>query len=314
MNTSILLFGGFIVFVLAMLALDLGVFQRKTHVVGMKEAIVWSVVWTVLALVFGAGVYLWMGRTEGLEFATGYLVERILSVDNTFVFLAIFADFALPAHLQHRALYYGILGALVMRAAFIATGVTLLNLFHWVVYPLGGFLVFTGLRLLRKRDRTPRLEENLFARLARRVAPVTENYVGSRFIVRESGIWKFTPLFLVILVIEVNDVAFALDSVPAVLSITQDPFIVFTSNVFAILGLRALFFVIAGALQHLRFLGLGISSILVFVGVKMALSSHYEIPVVASLSVVLFLLAATVVASRIWTGDKAGKGGRVEAM
>ncbi|MDA1128139.1 MAG: TerC/Alx family metal homeostasis membrane protein [Chloroflexi bacterium] len=303
MDNSVLLFGGFIGFVLAMLALDLGVFNRKAHVIGMREAVLWSVVWTVMALLFGGGVYLWMGHAEGLEFITGYVVERALSMDNIFVFMAIFSEFALPIQLRHRALLYGILGALILRAGFIATGVTLINTFHWVVYPLGAFLIFTGFRLARQSQQESKLEENPFVRLARRVLPVTSDYQGTKFFVRDSGVWMITPLFLVVLVVEVNDVAFALDSVPAVLAITQDPFIVFTSNVFAILGLRALYFVIAGALLSLRFLGVGIAAILALVGIRMMTSSHFEIPVVWSLGLVLLILVGTIAASLIWKAE-----------
>ena len=297
MDQTTWLFAGFGVFVLGMLFLDLRVFHRQAHAVGLREATIWFSVWVALALLFALGVFLWLGSDKGVEFLTAYAIEKTLSADNVFVFLAIFSDFAVPDQYRHRALFYGILGALVMRAVFIATGVTLLNMFHWVIYPLGAFLIFTALRFALRRNREFQREKNPVLKLAQRFLPVTEDYDGQRFFVYRSGVLMATPLFLVVLVIEVNDVAFALDSVPAVLSITNDPFIVYTSNVFAILGLRALFFLISGALQRLRYLGIGLAFVLGFVGIKMLVSGHYEIPTVQSLAVVLIILTATILVS-----------------
>ena len=304
MDQSIWLFARFGIFVLSMLFLDLWVVHRKAHVVGLREAGIWYSVWVALALLFALGVFLWLGSDKGVDFLTAYTIELTLSADNVFVFLAIFSDFAVPVQYRHRALFYGILGALVMRAAFIATGVTLLNMFHWVIYPLGAFLIFTAVRFALRRDREFRKERNPFLKLAHRFLPVTEGYEGQKFLVRRAGVLMATPLFLVVLVVEVNDLAFAADSIPAVLSITRYPFIVYTSNVFAVLGLRALFFLASGALQRLRYLGLGLSFILGFVGIKMLVSSLYEIPTLVSLGVVLLILVTTILASWRKTSGK----------
>lgn len=306
MDQTIWLFAGFGVFVLSLLFLDLKVFHRQAHVVGLLEAAIWFSVWVALALLFALGVFIWLGSDKGVEFLTAYTIEKTLSADNVFVFLAIFSDFAVPAQYRHRALFYGILGALVMRAVFIATGVTLLNMFHWVIYPLGAFLIFTAIRFALRRDRDQESQrgKNPVLKLANRFLPVTEEYDGQRFFVRRSGVLMATPLFLVVLVIEVNDVAFALDSVPAVLSITKDPFIVYTSNVFAILGLRALYFLVSGALQRLRYLNIGLSFVLGFVGVKMLISNYYEIPTLESLAVVMSILGSTIVASSLKASGK----------
>lgn len=293
-------FLGFTLFVLILLAIDLGVFHRKAHAVGLREAGIWSAVWITLALLFNAGVFFWMGTAKGLEFLTGYVVEKSLSVDNVFVWLVIFSYFGVPAQYQHRVLFYGILGALVMRAAFIAAGVTLLATFHWVIYVFGAFLVFTGLRLLRKEEEV-HLERNPIVRLVRRFIPITPGYEGQRFFVRRNGLLMATPLLLVLVVVEATDVVFAVDSIPAILAITQDPFIVWTSNVFAILGLRALFFLIGGALQYFVYLRVGLAGVLVFVGAKMLISDVYKVPILLSLGVILSILVATMLASFLAT-------------
>ncbi|MDH7568314.1 MAG: TerC family protein [Armatimonadota bacterium] len=287
----------FNLFVVAMLALDLGVFHREAHAVSIREALFWSVLWVLLALAFNVWVYYWRGSEVALQFLTGYLVERALSVDNIFVFLVIFSYFQVPAAYQHRVLVWGILGALVMRAIFIFTGVALLARFHWLIYVFGAFLVFTGIKMALHRDEEIHPERNPVLRLFRRLFPSTEGYEGPRFFVRRAGRLLTTPLAVVLLVVETTDLVFALDSIPAVLAITRDPFIVYTSNVFAILGLRALYFAVAGLMEIFHYLHYGLSAILVFVGVKMMLADVYHLPVVISLGVVSALLVLSIVAS-----------------
>ena len=297
MNVTILLWVGFIAFVLLLLAIDLGVFHRRSHEVGLREAAIWSSVWIALALLFNAGIFLWMGEEKGLEFLTGYLLEKSLSMDNIFVFLVIFANFGVPAIYQHRVLFYGILGAMIMRGAFIATGVTLLNMFHWVVYGFGGFLVLTGIRLALRKDQEIDPERNPVLRVARRFFPITTSYHGQSFVIRRQGALMVTPLLLVLLVVESTDLVFAIDSVPAVLAVTRDPFIVFTSNIFAILGLRALYFLMANVLQRMRYLKAGLSVVLVFVGVKILITEVYQVPTMLSLGAIATILAVTITAS-----------------
>jgi tellurite resistance protein TerC len=288
---------GFTAFVLAMLALDLGVFHRKAHAVHFKEALAWSAVWVSLALAFNLLVYQWFGAQRGLEFLTGYLIEKALSVDNIFVFLVIFSFFSVPAAYQHRVLFWGILGALVMRAAFIMAGAALLQRFHWIVYVFGGFLVITGVKLLLHRDAEIHPERNPVYRLFRRVVPAVTDYRGSRFTVVENGRRYATPLLAVLVVVEATDVVFAVDSIPAIFAVTGDPFIVYTSNIFAILGLRALYFLLAGVMDRFHYLKLGLALVLCFVGVKMLIVDVYKIPIVPSLVVVASLLAGSIVAS-----------------
>ena len=288
---------GFTLFVLAMLALDLGVFHRKAHEVGVRESLAWTAVWILLALAFNLGVYAWFGPERGLEFLTGYLVEKALSVDNIFVFTVIFQTFAVPPRLQHRVLFWGILGALVMRALLIVGGAALIHRFDWLLYLLGAFLVFTGVMLLIRRSAEVHPERNPLFRLFRRFVPAVSDYQDGRFTVVESGKRLATPLLLVLVAIEATDVAFALDSVPAIFAITTDPFIVFSSNVFAILGLRALYFALAGMMGTFRHLKVGLSLVLVFVGAKMLLAGIYKLPILASLGGVALLLGGSVVAS-----------------
>ena len=288
---------GFNAFVLAMLALDLGVFHRKAHVVSLKEASVWSAVWIALALVFNAGVWHLLGQQKGVEFLTGYLIEKSLSVDNIFVFALIFSYFAVPAQYQHRVLFWGILGALVMRAAFIAAGAALITNFHWVVYLFGAFLVITGIKMALAPDRGLEPERNPVVRLVRRLMPVTGTYHGQSFFVRQNGVRMATPLFLVLALVEATDLVFAVDSIPAIFAITTDPFIVYTSNVFAILGLRSLYFLLGGAMEKFRYLKLGLAGILVFVGAKMTLVDVYEMPVLVSLAVIASILTLAITAS-----------------
>ncbi len=288
---------GFNIFVIAMLALDLGVFHRKAHAIGIKEALGWSVYWIVLALLFNVGVYWTLGPTPALEFLTGYLLEKSLSVDNIFVFLLVLTYFKVPSLYQHKVLFWGIIGALVTRGIFIAAGVTLIEQFHWMIYVFGLFLVFTGIRMATAREKPVEPEKNLVLRLFRRLIPVTKDYEKGKFFVRRAGTVLATPLFVVLLVIETTDVVFAVDSIPAVLAITHDPFIVFTSNVFAILGLRALYFALAGFLTLFHYLHYGLSAVLVFVGIKMLLVDVYVLPIGIALGAIAGIIVISVVAS-----------------
>lgn len=299
MTTPYYVWIGFGCFVLLMLALDLGVFHRRSHTVAMKEALAWSGVWVALALLFNAGVWHGRGRDSGLEFLTGYVVELSLSVDNLFVFLLIFAGFKVPGPYQHKALFWGILGALVMRALFIAAGVTLMNKFHWIIYLFGAVLIVSGVKMGLEKDKEVHPERNPVLRLFRRFMPVTADFCEGRFFVRSNQRWMATPLFVVLLMLESTDLVFAVDSVPAVLAITQDPFIVYTSNVFAILGLRSMFFALAGLIRLFHYLHYGLSAILVFVGTKMLISGFYKIPTLPSLLVIVGLLSAAIAASII---------------
>lgn len=296
---SPVLWASFTAFVLVMLALDLGVFHRKAHAVGLREALGWSVFWIALALAFNAGVYFAFGARPALEFLTGYVIEKALSVDNIFVFLVLFSYFAVPAAYQHRVLFYGILGALVMRAGFILAGAALLAAFHWTIYLFGGILIVTGVKLLLQGDEEIDPERNPVLRLFRRLVPSAAEYHGPRFLVRQAGRWVATPLLLVLVTIEATDVVFAVDSIPAIFAVTRDPFIVYTSNIFAILGLRALFFLLAGAMGKIHYLKPALALVLLFVGAKMLLADVYKIPIAASLAVITGLLGGAVVASLV---------------
>jgi tellurite resistance protein TerC len=298
-SERIVLWIGFNLFVLGMLALDLGIFHRKAHAVSIKEAAIWSTLWIVLALIFNAGILVWWGREPALEFLTGYIIEKSLSVDNLFVFLMVFHYFATPAEYQHRVLFWGILGALILRAIFIAAGATLLENFHWMIYVFGGFLIVTGIKMLLQGDRKIEPNRNPVARLMRRLLPITPEYEGQRFLLRRDGKTWATPLLLVLVVVETTDLIFAIDSIPAIFAITRDPFLVYTSNVFAILGLRALYFLLAGVLEMFRYLKIGLSFVLCFVGVKMVILDIYEIPITVSLLVVASILGLSVLASII---------------
>jgi tellurite resistance protein TerC len=301
MEETIWMWVGFNLFVLAMLALDLGIFHRKAHVVSLKEAAVWSIVWITLALVFNSGIYFWSGPEPALKFFTGYLIEKSLSVDNIFVFVLIFSAFSVPAAFQHRVLFWGILGALLMRGTLILAGSVLLNEFHWIIYVFGAFLILTGIKMAFQRHAEQHPEDNPLVRLVRRLLPMTNGYEGDRFFARRAGKWLATPLLLVLLSVEFTDLIFAVDSIPAIFAVTQDSFIVYTSNVFAILGLRSLYFVLAGVVDKFYYLKLGLSAILVFVGMKMVLAEVYKIPVAISLVVIAVVLAITVVASLLRT-------------
>jgi tellurite resistance protein TerC len=284
-------------FVLAMLALDLGVFHRTSHEVKLREALVWSAVWVALALVFNALIWSRYGQQRALEFLTGYLIEKSLSVDNIFVFVLIFTYFRVPAQYQHKVLFWGILGALLMRAAFIAAGVTLIQRFHWIIYVFGAFLVVTGIRMAVQQDKEIHPERNPVLRLAKRLMPVSTSYDGDRFFTMLGGRRAATPLFVALLLVETTDLIFAVDSIPAILAITQDPFIVYTSNVFAILGLRSLYFALAGVVRMFHYLSIGLAGVLVFVGGKMLLVDVVKVPTALSLGVIAAILAVSVVAS-----------------
>jgi tellurite resistance protein TerC len=289
--------GLFFLLVFVMLALDLGVFHRREHRVGLREAVVWSVVWTVLAFGFNLWIYLEYGGGPGLEFLTGYIIERSLSFDNIFVFIVIFNYFAVPAEYQHRVLFWGILGALISRGIFIALGTALLSRFEWLIFVFGAFLVYTGYKVLRERESQIHPENNPVVRLFQRFVPLSGSYHGKRFFVHEGGRRLATPLMLVLIVVEATDVVFAVDSIPAVFGVTRDPFIVFTSNIFAILGLRALYFLLAGLMHKFWALSYGLGLVLMFVGAKMLLHDWVEIPTSLSLGIVLALLAAAVAVS-----------------
>jgi tellurite resistance protein TerC len=293
-STSLWLWAGFNLFVLALLALDLGVFHRKAHEVSVKEATVWSAVWVALALLFNAGIWWLRGPEPAVQFFTGYLIEKSLSVDNIFVFALLFGYFGVPAAYQHRVLFWGILGALVMRATFILAGVALLERFHWVIYVFGAFLIVTGLKMALFRNAEMDPGRNPVLRLVRRLLPVAPTHEGPRFFVRREGKLWATPLFLVLVLVETTDLVFAVDSIPAIFAVTSDPFLVYTSNVFAILGLRSLYFLLAGVMQKFTYLKLGLAAVLVFVGVKMTLVDVYEIPSPVSLAVIAALLGISI--------------------
>ena len=299
----------FLGFVAGMLALDLGVFHRDAHEVTRREALTWSAVWIGLAILFNIGVYALQGPQAGIEWTTGYLIEKSLSIDNVFVILLIFAAFAVPAQYQHRVLFWGIVGALGMRAGLIAFAGVLLTNLHWMIYVFGAFLIVTGIRFLREDHGTPDLSQNRILRLARRAFPVTARYDGQQFFVRRNGVLHLTPLFLVLLVVESSDLVFAVDSIPAIYAVTSDPFIVFTSNIFAILGLRSLYFVLAGYLGGLRYLKPALAAVLMFVGAKMALVDFVKVPPLASLGVILAILVGAVVASLVVAGREGEESG-----
>jgi tellurite resistance protein TerC len=297
MSETAILWTGFSLFVVGMLALDLGVFHRKSHAVGVREALTWTGVWVALSMVFNLFIYYYFDKERALEFFTAYLIEKSLSVDNIFVIIMIFSYFNVPPAYQHKVLFWGIFGALVMRVIFIFSGIELIHKFHWLIYIFGGFLIFTGIRMLIAGDGKFEPEKNPLIKLARGLFPVTNEFEGDNFFVRRNHKLWATPLFLVVVMIEGTDLIFAVDSIPAVLSISEDAFIVYTSNVFAILGLRSLYFALAGIEKYFQFLKYGLSAILVFVGVKMCIADVYKIPVEISLIVIAFTLAISMIAS-----------------
>lgn len=288
---------GFHVFLIVMLVLDLGVFHRKAHAIRIREALIWSGVWISLALFFNLLIYFWQGPEVALQFLTGYLIEKSLSADNLFAFLLLFTYFRVTPDYQHQVLFWGIIGALIMRAIFIAAGVTLISRFHWVIYLFGGFLILTGIRMATQKEGEIHPENNPVLKLVRRWIPVANEYHGDRFFIKKEARRYATLLFVVLLTVETTDLIFAVDSIPAILAITLDPFIVYTSNVFAILGLRSLYFALAGMVQLFHYLHYGLSAILVFVGVKMLITDLYHVPVGMTLGVIAGILILSVVAS-----------------
>lgn len=291
---------GFNAFIVGMLVLDLVVFHKNPHEVKFKEAAGWSLFWISLALVFNAGLWFVRGQQAGLEFLTGYLIEKSLSVDNLFVFLLVFSYFGVPAKHQHGVLFWGILGALVLRFCFIIVGIELLERFHWLIYLFGAVLIVSGVKLWQEKEKKVEPEKNPLVRLFRRFVPVTPDYHEGRFFVRQAGRLAATPLFVVLLVVETTDVLFAVDSIPAILAITRDPFIVYSSNVFAILGLRAMYFALSGVMQMFHHLHYGLSAILVFIGGKMVVSEFVKVPTGISLAIVATILAVSIWASLRW--------------
>ena len=298
MNEHIWPWVGFNAFVLVMLALDLGVFHRKAHVVSFRESMVWTIVWVALALAFNVGIWHFSGSQKALQFFTGYLIEKSLSVDNVFVFALLFSYFAVPAKYQHKVLFWGILGALLMRAGMIAAGAALIAKFTWIIYVFGGFLILTGLKMVVKREEDIHPERNPVVRWFKKLMPVTGGYREDRFFVKEGGRRWATPLFVALLLVEFSDLIFAVDSIPAIFAVTTDPFIVYTSNVFAILGLRSLYFALAGVMNKFHYLKIGLGVVLAFVGVKMLLAhTAWKIPTLLSLGVVIMILAVSVLVS-----------------
>jgi tellurite resistance protein TerC len=297
MSTQIYLWSGFAVLITVMISLDLGVFNRKSHEVTFRESLTWTLVWVALALLFNAGILFFLGTDKALEFLTGYLIEESLSVDNLFVFILIFSYFHIPRKYQPKILKWGIIGALIMRALFIFVGIELFERFHWMIYLFGGLLIVTGIKMAFGGEENIKPEKNLLVRLTRRLVPITKRICGDRFFIRRKGILAATPLLLTLLVVESSDVIFAIDSIPAILAITRDPFIVYTSNVFAIMGLRSLFYLLSNVMEMFVYLKLGVSVILAFVGVKMLLSSAYHIPIYFSLGVIVGVLAISIITS-----------------
>ena len=299
-DTNFWFWAGFIAFVLSMLALDLGVFHRKAHEVRPKEAATWTLVWVSLALVFAGVLFYFYGREVGLTFLTGYIIEESLSVDNIFVIVLIFEYFRVPRICQHRVLFYGIVGALVMRGIFIGLGAVLISRFEWILYVFGAMLVVTGIRMAIKQDDEFEGEENPVVKLVRRFVPMSQTYHGKYFFVIEAGKRVATPLLLVLILVEVTDLIFAVDSIPAIFGVTKDPFIVFTSNIFAILGLRSLYFLVAAVVNRFYLLKYGLALILTFVGVKMLGEKLFHIDIVVSLAIILSILSMSIIASLVW--------------
>lgn len=301
MTTELYFWIAFICFVILMLAIDLGIFHRKSHTVSFKESLGWTVVWMGLAMLFSAIVYFWKGPEKSIEFITGYVIELSLSVDNLFIFILVFSYFHVPPQYQHRVLFYGIISALVMRVIFIFAGVALISKFHWIIYVFGAIIIFSGVKMLFQKDKKIEPDKNPLIRLVKKMIPVTSEYHGDKFFVKiKNGIWAATPLFIVLVFIEITDLIFAVDSIPAILAITTDTFIVFTSNAFAILGLRSLYFALAGLLNLFRFLHIGLSCILIFIGFKMIISDLYKIPIEYALITVLSILITSIAASLLF--------------
>lgn len=298
---SPLFWSGFVLIVLFLLALDLGFFHRKAQAVTFRDALIWSVGWVILSLSFGACVYNWFGKQKAMEFFAGYLIQYALSVDNIFVFILIFSYFAVPAHLHYRVLFWGIVGALIMRAVFILVGAALIEAFHWVIYIFGGFLVYTGIKVLRGQGAEINPEQNPIVRLFQRIVPMVPEYQSGWFLVKRAGRTFATPLALVLLTVETTDVLFALDSIPANFAVSTDPFIIFTSNICSILGLRSLYFLLAAVIGRFVYLNVGLGLVLMFVGAKMILTDIYKISITLSLSIVAIVLASSILLSLLRT-------------
>lgn len=297
MTHTMLLWGIFVAFVIFLLFADLKLFHRQAHTIGIKEALWGSAFWIALALCFCGGVYYFRGHEPAMQFLAGYLIEESLSVDNLFVFLIIFSFFKVPSEYQHRVLFWGILGALVMRALFIVAGISLIHRFHWIMYIFGGFLIFTAYNLVTNPEKEIDLEKNIVLKIIRRFVPVTETYEKDKFFVKRNLRYFATPLLVVLIVIEATDLVFAIDSIPAVLSISRDSFIVFTSNIFAILGLRSLYFALSGMMNMFRFLNYGLAAVLSFVGIKMLISDLYHVPIGAALGFIVLALGTSIILS-----------------
>ncbi len=305
-DTSPYIWIGFIVFVLVVLSLDLGVFHKKSHSVGFKESIIWSGVWIALALAFNVIILYWRGEADFMLFLTGYVIEKSLSVDNLFVFLLIFSYFKIPNQYQHKVLFYGILGALVMRAFFIWAGIAILEKFTWVIYIFGAFLVFSGIKMLRPESDEHDLEKSWVITWTKKIFPTSPHFHEDKFFVKLNGVWTVTPLFITLIFVEFSDLVFAIDSIPAIIGITNDPFLVFTSNVFAILGLRSLYFALKGFADMFHYLKYGLSLILIFIGVKMLVSHYYHVPVGITMAVIFTVLLGSVLASVLSNRKKKG--------
>ncbi|HPE07042.1 MAG TPA: TerC family protein, partial [Smithellaceae bacterium] len=280
----------FAIFIIAMLALDLGIINRKAHVIKMKEALLWTSFWVTLAVLFGGGVYYFYDHIKAMEFFTAYLIEYSLSIDNLFVFMLIFRYFGVPHAYEHKALFWGILLALITRAVFIFVGVALINLFGWVMYIFGAFLIYTGIKMALNKQTEVHPDKNIALKLLRKMMPVSQEFSGAKFFIVKRGIRYATPMLAVLLALETTDILFAVDSIPAVLAISKDPFIIYTSNVFAILGLRSLFFAISGLMKLFHLLHYGLAAILSFVGIKMLIEDFFHVPVTASLLVIASIL------------------------
>jgi len=294
----------FVVFIFVALALDLGVINRQAHVIKLKESLLWTSVWVTLALFFGAGIYQFYGHIKAMEFFTAYLIEYSLSIDNLFVFLLLFRYFRVPLAYEHKALFWGILLALITRGIFIFAGVALINKFHWIMYIFGVFLVYTGIKMALNKQTEVHPDKNIAIKLLRFIVPVTKQFYGSKFFIVKRGVLFATPILAVLLALETTDILFAIDSIPAVLAISKDPFIIYTSNVFAILGLRSLFFAISGLMNLFHHLHYGLAAILSFVGVKMLTVDFFKISVGISLVVIVAVLALSIISSLIWTAQE----------
>ncbi|HXH30819.1 MAG TPA: TerC family protein [Bacteriovoracaceae bacterium] len=306
-ETSLVIWVSFIVFILVILALDLGIFHKKSHAVGFKESIIWSGVWIALSMAFNVVILYWRGQDDFMLFLTGYVIEKSLSVDNLFVFLLIFGYFKIPNQYQHKVLFYGILGALIMRAFFIWAGIAILERFAWVIYIFGGFLIVSGIKMLMPHGDDHDLEKSWVIVWTKKLFPCSPHFHGDKFFVRLGGVWTITPLFITLVFVEFSDLVFAIDSIPAIIGITNDPFLVFTSNVFAILGLRSLYFALKGFADMFHYLKYGLSIILMFIGVKMLISHYYHVPVLVTMMVIFLVLLVSVLASIISNNNKKNK-------